>query len=238
MKYFRNFSTIDYDMLGDGKTRQITDVFRKARIDPRFLDDITFYTYYTIRNGERPDTVSYKLYGRIDYHWTFGLLNPTLLEIRNDWPMNTIELQDYVYEKYPKDVIMISDRNLSNNYRIGEVVQGLASNARGTILSKDPNLGYIVIDKTNSNTFISGELALGQTSNNFLTIQGERKQYNAPHHYSLGDGTIVDRFKVGAQQVTNYEHEIEENEKHTRIKVIRPELVQVVAEKFISTITQ
>ena len=38
MRYFKNFSTIDYDMDGDGKTRKITDVFRKVKIDPKFLD--------------------------------------------------------------------------------------------------------------------------------------------------------------------------------------------------------
>lgn len=235
MKYFSNFTTVDYDIYGDGKTRKITDVFRKVKVDPKFLDNITFYKYYVIANGERPDTVSYNLYGRVDYHWTFGLLNPWLLDIRTDWPMNNLELEDYVFAKYPNDALMISDRTLATKYVVGETVQGLASNAKATIISKNVNLGYLVVKKTSGN-FVNGELVLGLKSGDFLPIASERKQYNAPHHFALGNGDVVDRFKVGAQPITNYEYEIEKNESHTRIKVIRPELIDAVIEKFIETI--
>lgn len=238
MKYFSNFKTIDYDILGDGKTRKITDVFRKVRVDPQVLDNITFYTYYNILNGERPDTVSYKLYGRVDYHWTFNMLNPWILDVRRDWPMNNVELEDYVFRKYTDDAIMISDRALATKYKVGETIQGLASGAKATLLSKDVNLGYIRIRKINSRSFFAGELVLGETSNDYLTAESERKYYNAPHHYVLANGDIVDRFKVGAQQVTNYEYEIDKNESHTRIKVVRPEIIDVIAEKFIETINK
>lgn len=236
MQYFKNFGTIDYDINGDGKTRKITDVFRKIKVDPQFLDDITFYTFYSIRNGERPDNVSYKLYGKIDYHWTFVLLNPWLLDIRKDWPMNNLELEDYVFEEYSKDVLMINSIELATKYRVGESIQGLASDARGIITKKDPNLGYIVITKTNTKSFSNGELVLGTTTNDYLTIQGERKEYNAPHHYELNNRT-VDRFTNGALPITNYEYEIARNEANTRIKVIRPELIQAITEKFIQAIS-
>ena len=236
MRYFKNFSTVNYDIYGDGKTRTITDLFRKIRIDPKFLDDITFYTYYIIKNGERPDIVSYRLYGKIDYHWTFGLLNPWLLDVRRDWPMNNVELEDFVFAKYNKDIIMISDVALATKYKVGETVQGLASGATATIISKDPNLGYLVVKKTNSRAFTSGELLLGQMSGDYLALQSERKEYNAPHHFELSDGSVVDRCKVGAHPITNFEYEIQKNENNTKIKVIRPELVQIVSEKFIDTI--
>ena len=48
MDYFKHFNTVSYDIYGDGKTRNIADVFRKVRIDPKVLDDITFYRYYVI----------------------------------------------------------------------------------------------------------------------------------------------------------------------------------------------
>jgi hypothetical protein len=38
-------------------------------------DDAAFYTYYDIQNGDRPDQVSQKLYGRSDLHWTFAIMN-------------------------------------------------------------------------------------------------------------------------------------------------------------------
>lgn len=235
MKYFSNFGTIAYDILGDGKTREIADIFRKVKINPLFLDDITFYTYYTIPNGERPDSVSYRLYGKIDYHWTFQLLNPWLLDMRQDWPMNTIEMEHYIEEKYPYTALIINDLELASKFQIGETVQGLASNAIGTVISKNVNLNQVLINKQ-SGSFSQGELIYGQTSNDYLVLNSERLEQNAIHHYELANGTVVDRFTIGAQAITNAEYEIALNEQHTQIKIIRPELIQVVTKKFIDII--
>lgn len=238
MEYFKHFSTVSYDMYGDGKTRDIADIFRKVRIDSQVLDDITFYRYYIITNGERPDIVSYKLYKSTEYHWTFSLLNPWMLDIKTDWPMSIEELNDYAARKYPYVVLNFSDLTLASKYQVGETLQGLASGARGIVISKNVNLGEVVIRKTNALNYSNGELVLGQTSGDFLTLTNEVAQVNATHHYELGDGTPVDRFTVGKQSITNFEYEFAKNEEHTRIKVIRPELIGLVANSFINTISK
>lgn len=235
MKYFANFNTISYDINGDGSTREIANIFRKVKINPIFLDDITFYTYYTILNGERPDTASFKLYGKVDYHWTFQLLNPWLVDMQKDWPMDSIELNHYIEEKYPYKSLIIDDIELASKYQVGETLQGLVSGATATVLSKDVNLKQITIDNLVGN-FADGEIVYGQTSEDYLTLVSQRDQQNAIHHYELTDGEIVDRFTVGAQAITNYEYESILNEEHTKIKVIRPELIQTVTKKFIDVI--
>ena len=235
MKYFSNFNTVEYDMFGDGKTRQVTDLFRRVKINPVFLDDITFYTYFTIPNGERPDTVSYMLYKKIDYHWTFPLLNPWLLDMRQDWPMNTVEMEHYIEEKYPNTALIINDLTLASKFIIGETIQGLVSGAIGTIISKDVNLNEMIIS-VSSGDFSNGELIYGQTSNDYISIVSMRLHVNAIHHYELANGTVVDRFAVGAQPITNTEYEINENDSRTRIKIIRPELIKIVTKKFIDII--
>lgn len=235
MKYFSNFSTVEYDMFGDGKTRQIADIFRKIRINSTYLDDITFYTYYDIPNGERPDTASYKLYGKIDFHWTFPLLNPWLLDMRQDWPMSNIEMDHYIEEKYPNTALIINDLTLASKFVIGETIQGLVSGAIGTIISKNVNLQQMIIS-VSSGDFSNGELIYGQTSNDYISIVSVRLHTNAIHHYELANGTVVDRFAVGAQPITNTEYEIAENDSRTRIKIIRPELIKIVTKRFIDII--
>lgn len=238
MDYFKHFNTVSYDIYGDGKTRNIADVFRKVRIDPKVLDDITFYRYYVITNGERPDIVSYKLYRSTEYHWTFSLLNPWMLDVKTDWPMSIEELNEFVARKYPYVVLNFNDLSLASKYRVGETLQGLASGARGVVISKDVNLGEVVIRKTNTSNYSNGELVLGSVSGDFLNLTNEVLQINATHHYELADGTPVDRFTVGRQSVTNFEHELAKNEEHTRIKVIRPELIGLVADSFINIISK
>ena len=236
MRYFRNFKQVEFDIAGTGETQTITDFFRKARINPVILDNIVYYTYYNIKNGERPDVVSYKLYNSVNYHWTFSLLNPWLVDVRKDWPMSNTELEDYVNEKYKYDAIMISSYELANKFKIGETVQGLASGALAVVLSKDVNLGYVRVQKT-SGTFLNGELLYGKTSGDYMTIDSYRSFVNAPHHFTTAN-EIVDRYTIGAQPVTNYEYEITTNDNNTRIKVIRPEYIQQIGTLFTKLVNQ
>ena len=58
MRYFKHFPKIEYDLDANGQTRTIVDTFRFAKIVTEFKDDITFYRFYDIQEGERPDHVS------------------------------------------------------------------------------------------------------------------------------------------------------------------------------------
>lgn len=235
MKYFANFDKISYDILGDGSTREITNIFRKFRVNPLFLDNITFYRYYTIRNGERPDTLSFKLYGKTDFYWTFSVLNPWLIDMKKDWPMDSTELEHYIEDKYKNKSLIINDLTLASKYQIGETVQGLVSNASGVVVNKNVNLKQITLSDV-TGSFQNGELIFGQTSQDYLNVDFYVDEANAIHHYELSDGTIVDRFTVGAQGITNSEYEIAVNENHSIIKVIRPELITEVSKRFMDII--
>lgn len=57
------------------------------------------YTPYIVQDGERPDFVSYKLYGSPDYDWLIMLAND-IHSLYDDWPKNSIDLESYIIEKY------------------------------------------------------------------------------------------------------------------------------------------
>lgn len=231
MKYFYNFKKIEFDVYGNGQTQTLTDFFRRSKIKPQLFDNVLYYTFYDIKNGERPDVVSQKLYRTPAYHWTFGLVNPWLIDVRTDWPMSTYELQTYIDEKYTNHCFMINDIAIASMFEIGEEIQGLVSNAKATIIAKDVNLGYIKI-KINSGTFQNNELVYGLTTGDYIAIDSIREFRNAPHHYELVDGSACDRFTVGAQPITNAEYELKINEGNVRIRVIRPEYIQQIASLF------
>lgn len=235
MQYFKYFNKISYDLLGDGNYKTITNVFRRAKVNNQLLDEVTFYTYYDINNGERPDIVSYKLYGSINYHWTFSLLNPQLQNINEDWPFSSQELEHYVEEKYVGTILRVNTLNLATSFEIGEIVRGLISGASGKIISKDVNLKQILIERTGSGStidFQDNELIRGDTSEDYLNMHSQREFRNAIHHYEDADGNIVDRFYPGAYEITNSEYEYSLNDRKTQIKVIRPEYVEYVTDKF------
>jgi hypothetical protein len=54
---------------------------------------------YVIKDGERPDYVSYRFYGTPMYDWVV-LLSNDIYNIYDDWPKSTRTLNSYVEEKY------------------------------------------------------------------------------------------------------------------------------------------
>jgi hypothetical protein len=89
--YFGNFPNLAYPIVIDGKTVRINA--KNITVRAKFLDYVktsqVSYRDYTIKDGDRPDTLSYRLYGRSDLHWVILIFN----EILNpffDWPLTSV----------------------------------------------------------------------------------------------------------------------------------------------------
>jgi hypothetical protein len=112
--------------------------------------DLSFYEDYTILSGERPDNVSKKLYNNPDHYWTFFLLNDHLRE--SGWPVSQEQIYDLVKVRYPhRTVTTKSDFTTKPfDFPVGKVVTGSVSGTVGKILRRDPSLGQMIIDTTNT----------------------------------------------------------------------------------------
>lgn len=229
MKYFKFFPKLKYDLDDNKETREIVDVFRFAKVvSNTTIDDISLYTYYEVGDGERPDHVSQKLYGTPDYYWTFFLVNPEMKNLFNDWPMSTEQIEDHIDLLYPGHVINSNDV-FFNKLQIGETVTGILSGATGVVVDKNSNLGWIRI--SNKVGTFQAESVQGQTSSDIVVITGETNYRYATHHFSTSEGTVP-RGTAGAIKVTNEKYELDENDKRKRIKVVKPNQVQDVAQQF------
>lgn len=232
--YFQNFPTTKYDIFFDKQQTEIVDIFRIVKVKKQFRDDITFYTWYEIQDGERPDVVSTKLYGSAEFFWTFFMMNDNLVNIHTDWPLSSDDLEHLASRKYAGTVLTSID-DFSDKFTKNTTVQGLQSGARAIILDKDPNLGVIKIQPI-TGTFVSGEIIRDELSNEFISITGQALFKDAVHHYEDANGYYVDKNVVGATPMSNEEHEYAINDTKTKIKVLRPEYVQTIADQFISQI--
>ena len=231
MQYFRNFPTIEYDLDDNKDTRTIVDVFRFAKIvSSKTIDDISLYNYYQIQPGERPDHVSQSLYGTPNLYWTFFLVNDNLKNLYKDWPMSQIQLDDHVAQNYTDHALNFAiSTTVHDKLTIGETVTGLLSGATATVVSKDPNLGWIKISGK-TGTF-QAETIQGGTSNEIVTITGETPFKNAAHHFTTSDGRVP-RGTSGAVTVTNEQNEKELNDARERIKVIKPSRINEITDEF------
>ena len=78
MSFFKQFPQIDYDIQQNGEISKIYDIYRHVDVVNKKTDDFTSYTFYEIKDGDRPDIISQKLYGTPDYYWTFFIINDFL----------------------------------------------------------------------------------------------------------------------------------------------------------------
>lgn len=63
--------------------------------------------FYFIEDGERPDVVSYKLYGKSDLHWLLFLFNDIINPLF-DWPLSSKDMQKNIEEKYEGSSIFVN----------------------------------------------------------------------------------------------------------------------------------
>lgn len=238
MGYFKNFQKVGYDLDGSGYSSTLTNLTHFSRIGTKYLDDVSFYSYYNISEGERPDMVSYKLYDSSDYYWTFFIINNNLFNAFTDWPKGTADLKDYVENKY-RHLAGISAQvgsgfdPIAGKFTIGETVEGGVSGALGKIIAKYPTLGYIEIQPISGTFRESGEGIYGTQSQDFLTCASIRSRAYAPrYHIDVSTGEQTGRRTAGTQPVTNFEWEYEQNIEKSRIRVIKPRYIQDVAREF------
>lgn len=93
MSFFKYFPLIEYD------SKQVIDVFRRADIVLKIKNSTTSLETYLVQDGETPETISYKLYGTVRYHWMLLMVN----DIENpfyDWVLSVNELDDYITSIY------------------------------------------------------------------------------------------------------------------------------------------
>lgn len=113
--FFSRFPKIPYT-ISDGQQISLTDISKNVDADDFFATTSAYYTFYEIQDGERPDTVSYKLYENPDYHWTFFVLNNVLRAGMNSaWPLSLNQLERMLTREYDKySVVSFMPYNDSN----------------------------------------------------------------------------------------------------------------------------
>ena len=98
MSFFKQFPTFNYFLADRVKT--VTDIFRHVDVNDVLAADITNYKFEMIGDGERPDNLSQRLYGTPDYYWTFFIVNESLKNGLDDWPVATAAMEKEFQREY------------------------------------------------------------------------------------------------------------------------------------------
>ena len=104
MSYFRELPDFEYQSPFASSTSAsdyviVKNVFRRMKIRDDLKSVFTLFNKRVIEEGERPDTVAEKEYGKSDLDWVV-LLSAGIINVRNEWPLSSKDLYDFVLEKY------------------------------------------------------------------------------------------------------------------------------------------
>jgi hypothetical protein len=98
--YFYDFENVDYDF-GIDKTELITikNFLHRFRFVESVKADLSAWSYWTVRDKETPEIISFKIYGTTHMYWLICLFN-NIMDYNSDWPKDDIGVYNDAVSKY------------------------------------------------------------------------------------------------------------------------------------------
>ena len=96
--------------------------FRRYKINDDVFQYAVFFKKYTIKDGERPETLAEKFYGNQFYDWVILLTN-NMVNAQYDWPRTNYEIYKIVEEEFDDPYSEISHYEIKET--IGHYQAGL-----------------------------------------------------------------------------------------------------------------
>jgi hypothetical protein len=238
-KFFSQMQIIAYNFGNNEAPVLFDNISQYVDVIDGVKDNISFYATHTILSGDRPDTLSYKLYGTTDYYWTFFLMNDHLRE--SGWPVNQSVINKTLKEKYPHRMVT-TNSIIAKDFPVGTVVTGTSSGTVGTIVKRNLEMGQMVIDTVDDNNYSPTETLVYTSTEGAVytaTLIKESLQYDAVHHYEDANGVHVDlplydfgNVPSGATAVTYRDRVENRNQQLKEISVLKPNVVSRVVSEF------
>jgi len=119
--------------------------FRRFQISEDVLSYAVYFKEYTIKDGDRPDTIADRAYGNPFYDWVILLTN-NMVNAQYDWPMTNFELSSVLELEYDDPYSEI------HHYETTEI-----KNSDGNLVLK----GGLTVDET----FYNGQFKYNNGSN-------------------------------------------------------------------------
>jgi len=97
--YFNSFPLIEYDVKKNNKTELLTNIMSRFKIVEAFQRQEAIYYNYSVKEGERADTIAFKYYGDASLDWIIYLVND-IVDPEFEWPLSNNALNNFIIKKY------------------------------------------------------------------------------------------------------------------------------------------
>ena len=201
MGYFRELPNILYQspLLHKNSSTDyigIKNLFRRAKLYDYLSENVSIFNKFVIGDGDRPDTIAESLYNDSSLDYVVVLV-AGITNINHEWPLQDFQVYDYALQKYGTESKMFEN----HHYETFEIKDDKGRQ----ILPPD-----LIVDKD----FKMDGSALRFNSTYTLISEAGNTQLDDKNEYTVSTDNI-------ARAVSNFEHEISENEKKREINVLR-----------------
>ena len=208
MSYFKHFPDIFYQSpletkISSGDLVQIKNIFRRTKLKDYLQGSVSVFNKYVIEDGERPDTISELLYGSPQYDFVV-ILTAGITNINHQWPVQDFQIYNVALAKYGSETKM----NEIHHYETFEIKD---SKGRQILPPK------LIVD---ADFKMDGSSLRFPTNRFSLISQAGNTQLDDKNEYTVATDNI-------ARPVSNFEYEIEENEKKRNIDLLRIGYLQI-----------
>jgi hypothetical protein len=218
--YFSYVPNFDYiSNIKDSKINdyiQIKNFFKRGKIFEEIFNDVVFFEKYIIKGDERPDNLAARFYGDATLDWVIFLSN-NIINVQNEWPMPQKVFDRVMLQKYG------SYENLYSGIHHYETIEIKDSRGR-TILE-----GGKRISPTWTN------------SGNFVVIEDPDDLIPKSFYYQFYDaGEEITKLVPSndfIRPVTNYDYEINKEERKREIFILKNRFLTVLLENIEEVMT-
>lgn len=233
MSYFRNFPK-EFYQFANGDTALMQNLSLYVEIIDQVKENSAFYQDFYVRDGERPDNVSNRLYRNPTLHWTFYLMNNHIRE--QGWPLTQTAIIEKAKEDFPNVTLNTQD-DIDMFSKVTTVVSQSGATAR--LVRIDTSMGQVVVDPIGDSEFVEGDTIsdLDGVVPQTATLLSVESEYLSAHHYIDNEGNLADYrtksgWNTGLFEMTNLEYYQKQNEELRQIRAIKPSSIAAVTSMF------
>tara|TARA_Y100001972_G_scaffold45385_1_gene56061 strand:- start:133 stop:783 length:651 start_codon:yes stop_codon:yes gene_type:complete len=171
MSYFRELPNFQYqspfiDSLSSSEYVTVKNIFRRMTLRDDLKNIFTVFNKYEIKEGDRPDTVAEEVYGKSDLDWVV-LISAGIVNVRNEWPLSSRDLYNYVVEKYG-----LAKKDFIHHYESKEIKdsQDRLIISEGNVVDSDFSITYF-----DNGSYITKSEVKGVTNYEFESKENIKK---------------------------------------------------------------
>lgn len=225
-----------------GNTVQVTDIFANIKGFDNYKNSKYSLEYY-IRDGDTPESISHRIYGKQSLSWLILLIN-NMKSYCTDWPMSSQTFDEYMKNKYGGMSSIFLKLDSIKNYDIPEksiIVAQNNNNIEAEVVSWNASLSKLTIKQTKGEFSNNTNIKFKNTNTVLATIGRVNKyEQDALHHFE-SDGVYLDPLLgylqsyisgVSNNVVTNYQYEMLENDKKRFIFIPIPSVANMIDKEY------